>query len=310
MANLREIRNRIKSVKNTQQMTRAMKMVSAAKLRRAQERILASRPYAYRLSDIVRHLQEYVDVTLHPLFKPRAEVNQVLLVVITSDRGLAGAFNANVIKLAEQTIEKQYAQYKEEGRLHLVCIGRKGYEYFSRRKYSIVQRYIGLFNRGFDFSTAVEIADFLTEGYEQGKWDKVELVYSEFRNTIAQFRVVEPFLPIPSESFLTPMMKRTLRRRAHPRPGERVNYIFEPEPQAIVNALVPRYLHFQVWRALLESSASEHGARMVAMDNATNNAGEMLEKLRLHYNRARQAAITKEILEIASGAEALRKQQE
>ncbi len=309
MANLRDIRNRIRSVQNTQQMTRAMKMVSAAKLRRAQERILATRPYVYQMGEIIRHLHQYVDVTLHPYFQPRKEVHHVLLVVVTADRGLAGAFSTNIIKLAEETIEKQYASYRESGRLLLMCIGRKGYEHFKRQKYNIVESYQGLFNQGFDFPTVRGIARRIIQGYDAGEWDEVKIVYNEFRNTISQNRIVEPFLPIPEEAFLTPIMERMMRR-VHPRPGERVNYLFEPDAESIAKALVPRYLHFQLWRIMLESSAAEHGARMVAMDNATTNAGEMIEQLKLTYNRARQAAITKEILEIVSGAEALRKQAE
>ena len=309
MANLRDIRNRIRSVQNTQQMTRAMKMVSAAKLRRAQERILATRPYVYQMGEIIRHLHEYVDVTLHPYFIPREEVRRVLLVVVTSDRGLAGAFSTNIIKLAEETIEEKYASYLADGRLLLMCIGRKGYEHFKRRKYPIVADYQGLFNQGFDFPTVRGIATRIIQGYDTEEWDEVKIVYNEFRNTISQNRIVEPFLPIPEEAFLTPIMKRMLHR-VHPRPGERVNYLFEPDAPTIAQSLVPRYLHFQLWRIMLESSAAEHGARMVAMDNATTNAGEMIEQLKLTYNRARQAAITKEILEIVSGAEALRKQAE
>ena len=306
MASLRDIRNRINSVKSTQQVTRAMKMVAAAKLRRAQERIFQTRPYAFQLAEVISHLQGHVDPGTHPLFQPRAERQAALLVVVTADRGLAGAFNANIIKLTEQTIARDYAELEQAGRLYLYCVGRKGYDYFRRRNYQIVANRQGFFDR-LTFDIAREISEDIVNGYLEGRWDEVRIVYNEFRNTIAQNRIVEPFLPIPPERFLTPIMERELGRRPQLRPGYRVDYIFEPSSQAILEALVPRYLNYQIWRILLESYAAEQGARMVAMDNATTNAEELLHQLRLKYNRARQDAITKEILEITSGAEALAK---
>ncbi|MDQ7039707.1 MAG: ATP synthase F1 subunit gamma [Rhodothermus sp.] len=306
MASLRDIRNRINSVKSTQQVTRAMKMVAAAKLRRAQERIFQTRPYAFQLAEVISHLQGHVDPTTHPLFLPRTERNAALLVVVTADRGLAGAFNANIIKLTEQTIAQEYAALQQAGRLYLYCVGRKGYDYFRRRNYRIVAHRQGFFDR-LTFDIARQIAEELVEGYLEGRWDEVRIAYNEFRNTIAQNRIVEPFLPIPHDRFLTPIMERELARRPQLKPGYQVDYLFEPNPQAILEALVPRYLNYQLWRILLESYASEQGARMVAMDNATTNAEELLRQLRLKYNRARQDAITKEILEITSGAEALAK---
>ena len=304
MANLRDIRNRINSVENTKQVTRAMKMVAAAKLRRAQEGIFNTRPYAYKIREIVDHLQDELDPTAHEFFEEREEVNGVLLVVITADRGLAGAFNTNVIKKAEETIEKQYKAQKKAGNLYLLCVGRKGHEHFDKRDYQLVGDYRGIFD-DLKFSVASRIVDDAVEGFRRGIWDEVELVYNEFKNTIAQNRIVEPLLPIPEEHFMTPVMEEGSDYEEISTNGQAIDYIFEPRAQTILDKLVPRYLYYQVWRALLESNAAEQGARMIAMDNATSNAKELIEDLTLQYNRARQNAITMEILDITSGAEAL-----
>ena len=304
MANLRDIRNRINSVENTKQVTRAMKMVAAAKLRRAQEGIFNTRPYAYKIREIVDHLQDELDPTAHEFFEEREEVNGVLLVVITADRGLAGAFNTNVIKKAEETIEKQYKAQKKAGNLYLLCVGRKGHEHFDKRDYQLVGDYRGIFD-DLKFSVASRIVDDAVEGFRRGIWDEVELVYNEFKNTIAQNRIVEPLLPIPEEHFMTPVMEEGSDYEEISTNGQAIDYIFEPRAQTILDKLVPRYLNYQVWRALLESNAAEQGARMIAMDNATSNAEELIEDLTLQYNRARQNAITMEILDITSGAEAL-----
>lgn len=303
MASLRDIRNRITSVKSTQQVTRAMKMVAAAKMRRAQERIFRLRPYAFRIRQIIGHLQGHVDPALHPLFQPRETVEKVLIVVVTADRGLAGAFNTNIIKKAEETIA-QFAEQRAAGNLYLVCVGRKGHDYFSKRGYQLVGNFRGVFDR-LSFDVAQDVVRIMTEGYLEGRWDRVVVVYNEFRNTIAQNRIAEPFLPIPTEQFLTPIMASTLGQEAEVPKGQAVDYIFEPEPARILEELIPRYLNYQMWRVLLESNAAEQGARMVAMDNATSNAEELLRNLRLSYNRARQSAITTEIIEITSGANAL-----
>jgi F-type H+-transporting ATPase subunit gamma len=301
MASLRDIRNRIGSVRNIQQVTRAMKMVAAAKMRRAQEQIFQTRPYAYIIGDIINRLRAGFDPSAHPLFKPREAVNGILVVVVTADRGQAGAFNANIIKLAEQTIRERFTGAQERGQLYLLCIGRKGHEYFARRGYQLVGDFRGIFY-GLNFQRARGITDTIVEGYMDGRWDEVYVVYNEFRNTIAQNRIVEPFLPIPAERFLTPLMEAAER----PEPAAAsIDFIFEPGPERILETLVPLYLNYQIWRVLLESNAAEQGARMVAMDNATSNAGELLRDLRLKYNRARQDAITKELIEIVSGANAL-----
>ncbi|MEZ4703021.1 MAG: ATP synthase F1 subunit gamma [Rhodothermales bacterium] len=304
MASLRDIRKRISSVKSTQQVTRAMKMVAAAKLRKAQERTFEMRAYAYKIGEIISHLKQHIDPTAHPLFKPRDEVNGVLLIIVTADRGLAGAFNANIIKLAEQTIAERYQRYQEAGTLHLICVGRKAHEHFKRRNFQLVGDFRGVFN-DLDYEDASRITNTAVNGYEEGRWDEVHVVYNEFKNTISQNRIVEPVLPIPPEQFRTPVMEKEVEHVATKKEGQSVDYIFEPEPISILHVLVPRFLHFTIWRALLESNAAEQGARMVAMDNATSNAEDLLRDLQLKYNRARQDAITKELIEITSGADAL-----
>src|SRR5690606_11755726 len=212
MASLRDIRNRINSVKNTQQVTRAMKMVAAAKMRRAQERIFRLRPYAFRIRQIIGHLQGHVDPSLHPLFRPREVFDSVLIVVVTADRGLAGAFNTNVLKKAEETIA-QFEDIHRSGNLYLLCVGRKGHEYFAKRGYQIVGNFRGVFDR-LSFDVVQDIGRIMTEGYLEDRWDRVLVVYNEFRNTIAQNRIAEPFLPIPTEQFLTPVMEAALGHEA------------------------------------------------------------------------------------------------
>ncbi len=305
MASLRDIRNRIGSVKNTQQVTRAMKMVAAAKLRRAQERIFRTRPYAYTIGRFILHLRNQLDPTSHPLFQRREERGGVLLVVVTADRGLAGAFNTNIIKLTEQTIRDGYADVQQRGDLYLLCVGRKAHEYFSKRGYQVVGNFRGIFDH-LGFSHARDIVRTAVDGYLDHRWDEVRVLYNEFKNTISQNRIVEPFLPIPHEHFITPVMEREMEPAMEgDNEGKIVDYIFEPGAEKILETIVPKYLNYQMWRILLESNASEQGARMVAMDNATSNADELLRDLRLKYNRARQDAITKELIEITSGASAL-----
>lgn len=284
-----------------------MKMVAASKLRRAQEQIFRTRPYAYKIGEIINDLKTQVDPSMHPLFQPRAETGAVLVVLVTADRGLAGAFNTNVIRLAEQTIRDRYAQYYASGNLFVLGLGRKGREHFAKRDFQMIGAYKNIYE-DLSFETVQRISTDIVDGYLAGRWDEVVVVYNEFRNTIAQNRIVEPLLPIPTERFLTPIMAGEADRPMEDRDEtRRVDFIFEPGADRILQELVPRYLNFVLWRVLLESSASEHGARMVAMDNATSNADELLRGLRLRYNRARQDAITKEIIEITSGAEALQK---
>ncbi len=304
MASLRDIRKRIGTVKNTQQVTRAMKMVAAAKLRKAQEGIFHTRPYAYKIGEIISHLKRHIDPTAHPLFNLREVVDNVLLIIVTADRGLAGAFNANIIKQAEQVIDEEYAEMHANGQLFLICVGRKAHDHFAKRGFQIVGDHRGAFNN-LTFDTAQEIIEEAIEGYMEDRWDVVTAVYNEFRNTISQNRIVEPILPIPPEQFVTPVMERDIEHMAHEKEGVAVDYIFERDAQSILEILLPRFLNYTMWRILLESNAAEQGARMVAMDNATSNAGELLRDLKLKYNRARQDAITKELIEITSGADAL-----
>jgi F-type H+-transporting ATPase subunit gamma len=304
MASLRDLRSRITSVGNTQQLTRAMKMVAAAKLRRAQENIFATRPYSFKISEIITRLKSHIDTSLHPLFKPRESPDKVLLVIITADRGLAGAFNSNVTKLAEQAINEKYAAHRDSGRLFLVCVGRKGHDHFKRRGYQLVGDFRGVFDK-LSFTTADEVASVAEDGFLEGKWDEVFVVYNEFKNTISQNRIMEPFIPIPSERFLTPVMESDTTDTSEDSGKYVDDPIFEPGVDQILDILVPRFLNYQIWRALLESNASEQGARMVAMDNATTNAGDLLKELKLKYNRARQDAITTELIEITSGADAM-----
>jgi F-type H+-transporting ATPase subunit gamma len=281
-----------------------MKMVAAAKLRKAQERIFQTRPYAYKIREIVNHLKDELDPTAHPLFESPEESTGVLLIVVTADRGLCGGFNTNVIKRAETEVETEYAEQQRSDDLYLLCAGRKGHEHFSKRDYALVGDYRNIFD-DLSFATAQRIVDDAREGFERGLWEQVYLVYNEFKNTISQNRIVEPLLPIPEERFQTPVMEEAEDILPLPTNGQAVDYIFEPNARGILNVLVPRYLNYQVWRALLESNAAEQGARMVAMDNATSNAEELIDDLTLKYNRARQNAITMEILDITSGAEAL-----
>jgi F-type H+-transporting ATPase subunit gamma len=296
MATLREIRSRIAGVKNTQKITKAMKMVAAARLRRAQEGMMATRPYARKIGQLLRHLVTQVDPSLHPLFAPR-EVHGVLYVVVTADRGLCGAFNTNIIKAAEHELKTNAVDFMKEGKARLLTVGRKGSEYFRKRGYQIYSKHVGIFS-DLDFARARGIIDEITAGYLKGEFDRVVLIYNEFKSVIQQRIVIEQLLPVPPEELSPTSEKRSLAQ---------VDYIYEPSSQEIINALVPKHLNFQLWRVLLESNAAEQGARMAAMDNATENAKEIIRDLSLLFNNARQAAITKELLEIVGGAEALKK---
>ena len=304
MASLRDIRSRISSVQSTQQVTRAMKMVAAAKLRKSQERIFATRPYAYQISEIIAHLNHRFDTTAHPLFTPYETVERPVIVVVTADRGLAGGFNANIIRTAEDLIRREYASFYPNGGGKLICIGRKAHEHFSRRGYELIGDFRGQMD-DLQLSLATTVAKQLSEAFLSGDAHVVHLVYNEFKNTITQNRIVEPLFPIPLERFMTPVMERELDGQERIDPDRGIDYIFEPSGPALIDALVPRYVTYQLWRVLLESNAAEQGARMMAMDNATTNAGELIKSLRLQYNRARQDAITTEIIEITSGANAL-----
>jgi F-type H+-transporting ATPase subunit gamma len=304
MANLREIRNRIESVENTKQVTRAMKMVAAAKLRRAQDRIFQTRPYAYKVGELINHLKSELDPTVHPFFTAPEESEGTLVIVVTADRGLCGAFNSNIINTAEKLIETEYADQQRQDDLFVLCVGEEGHRHFRKRDYRLVGDYQGVFD-GLNFNVARQIVQDAVEGFERGIWSEVKLVYNEFKNTIVQHQIVEPLLPIPEERFETPVMQEEADLFDLPENGQAIDYIFEPDARGLLDELVPRFLYYQMWRALLESNAAEQGARMVAMDNATENAEELIEDLTLQFNRARQSAITMEILDITTGAEAL-----
>lgn len=291
MATLRDIKNRIKGVKNTQQITKAMKMVAAAKLRRAQEAIINARPYAKRIAEMFSNLVTAQDIADNPLIAQREKLGNVAVVVITADRGLCGAFNTNIIREANRYINEEI---KEAGAGYSIfCIGKKGSDFFSKRDYNVAKIFSDVFS-SLNYSSAQKISNELVAGYLKGDFDKIVLIYNEFKSLIQQKIVVEQFLPIP-----------VLSENEKEKSAES-NYIYEPDQKYIFNYLIPKHLRAQIWRALLESNAAEFASRMTAMDNATTNAKELIRTLNLNYNKARQAAITKEILEIVSGANALK----
>lgn len=304
MASLKEIRLRIKSVKSTQQLTKAMKMVAAAKLRRAQDRAIQARPYAAKLKELLSSLSTKVDTSINPLLTTRTEVKSLLVIVVTADRGLCGAFNTNAIKLAHRIIDQDYADLYRAGKVKMICAGRRGYDHFRKGNYNIIAGYPNIFQR-LEFDSAKTIVEKATELYLKGEVDKVIVIYNEFKNVVSANLRSETFLPISPDN---KEAGGDEARRTKIVPI--TDYIYEPEPDAIINTLVPKHLNTQMWRILLESNASEQAARMTAMDSATDNAKELLRSLSISYNRARQAAITTEILEIVSGAEALSKASE
>jgi F-type H+-transporting ATPase subunit gamma len=294
MATLREIRRRIGSVKSTQKITKAMKMVAAAKLRRAQDGVISARPYARTMKNILRDLAGVVDVASNPLFTVRPP-EKVAVVVVTSDRGLCGAFNTNIIKAAAAHIRAEYPEQHGAGNVKLVCIGKKGADFFSKNGYAVDGRYVGIFGT-LRFENARQITAALSEGFLGGGYDRVDVIFNEFKSIIQQRVVTDQFLPIPAGKIA-----------GDEADGARApsDYIYEPSGAHLLATLVPKHLNFQMWRMLLESNAAEQGARMSAMDNATTNATDIIHDLQLSYNKARQGAITKELLEIVSGAEAL-----
>lgn len=281
---------RIKGVKSTQQVTKAMKMVAAAKLRRAQDRAIMARPYAAKLKEMLASLSTKVDTSLNPLLSSRSEVKKVLIILITADRGLCGAFNTNIVKLAHKIVTEDYAAQYNNGDVSMICAGTRGFDFFRKRGFSVVRGYSAVFQH-LDFSVAKEIAGTASGMYLRGEADRVVVVYNEFRSVLAPVLKAETLLPIASES--------EVRRGSS-------DYIYEPSPSVIVDELVPKHLNTQMWRMMLESNAAEQAARMTAMDSATENAKELLRTLNISYNRARQAAITKELSEIVAGADALK----
>jgi F-type H+-transporting ATPase subunit gamma len=295
MANLRDIRNRINGVRSTSKITQAMKMVAAAKLRRAQDAIISARPYAYSINGLVRHLLARVDRNTLPVMARRDEAERVLIVVVTADRGLCGAFNTNIIRHTTQRIHETYARQYEQGNVSLLCVGRRGYNHFSKRDYKIFDQHIGLINSA-THTDASSIMAGVLEQYLNGEVDRVEIIYNEFKSVIQQRIRDEQLLPLPEEEV----------EEMHGKYHQFVDYIYEPSEIELMEYLIPKHLNFQLFRVLMESNAAEQGARMTAMDAATTNAMDLIHTLKLQYNSVRQANITTEILEIVSGANALK----
>jgi F-type H+-transporting ATPase subunit gamma len=290
MPSLIDIRRRIRAVKSTQQITKAMKMVSASKLRRAQERITNARPFAQHMQRVLYGLSSRIDPAMHPLLDLRSDgKGPTLLVVITADRGLCGSFNTNIIKAAGAFIAERRAT-----EVTLGLVGRKGRDFLVRRGFDVRFEHINLFQQ-LTFGHAQAIARAAIEDFSGRDVDAVYLLYNEFKSVIQQRIVVEQLLPIP----------RAELEAGKPAAGATIDYLYEPEPEQILRELLPRHVEIQVFRALLESSAAEHAARMTAMDTATKNSAEMIESLTLYMNKVRQAAITREIIEVVSGAQAL-----
>lgn len=291
MANLKEVRNRIVSVSSTQQITSAMKMVSAAKLRRAQDAVTQMRPYANKLKEILENLSASLDSS-EGVYSQQRDVKNVLLIVITSNRGLCGGFNANVVKAVTRLINEDYKGAK----VSVLCVGKKGADFFRKTNYGYTGEGMPAnLNEIFDkliYTNAAPVAEKVMEAFAAGQFDRVDLVYNQFKNAAVQITTVEQFLPVQ------PPAQTSTKTQA-------VDYIFEPDKQYILEDLIPRSLKTQYFKALLDSLAAEHGARMTAMHKATDNAGALIKELKLSYNKARQAAITNEILEIVGGAEAL-----
>ncbi len=284
MATLREIKRRISSVKQTQKITKAMKMVSAAKLRKAQENIIKARPYAYKLNQVLANIASKVDRSMHPLLDER-KPEKIAYIVVTGDKGLCGSFNSNIIRKTKEIIADN-----DNDNYQLICVGRKCHDHFQRLEYPILDHYTQFFNN-LEYAHAQVITDKIIELYIENDLDRIVLIYNEFKSAIQQKVVVEQILPVQAAEAETKVV---------------VDYIFEPEPVRILDTILPLHIGVQVWRILLESSASEQGARMTAMESATNSADDMIQNLTLHYNRVRQANITSEISEIVGGAEALK----
>lgn len=290
MANLKEVRNRIASVSSTQQITKAMKMVSAAKLKRATSAIIQLRPYANKMRDILSNLSASLDESNSPFTQER-EPNRVLIIAVSSNRGLAGAFNMNVIKTTNNLIANKYAEQFRQGNVHIVAIGKKVQDFYEKRKYNVIGNNNELY-ADLSFENTSKITESVMSGFEKGEYDRVELVYNQFRNAAVQILTTEQLLPVPKSDQSNLSASQT-------------DYVLEPSQEEIVEQLIPKSIKTQVFKAVLDSHASEHGARMTAMDKATENAGDLLKALKLSYNQARQAAITTELTEIVSGAAAL-----
>ncbi len=292
MANLKEIRVRIASVNSTQQITKAMKMVSAAKLRRAQDAIIQMRPFAKKLHEIIANVSGTLDSSTGGAYAQVRPVKRVLIIAVTSNRGLCGGFNTNIIRTINAMIRDNYSAQAKEGNVKILCIGKKASDYFSKNKSLFLESHNDVYN-GLSFDKVAPVAESVMKEFAEGNYDKVELVYNMFKNAAVQYVTREQVLPImPPEKKDESKLKN--------------DFIFEPNKEEIVLELIPKSIRVQIYKATLDSHASEHGARMTAMNKATDNAGELLSNLRLYYNKARQAAITGEILEIVGGANALK----
>jgi F-type H+-transporting ATPase subunit gamma len=290
MASLKEVKSRISSVMSTQQITKAMKMVAAAKLRKSQERIIQMRPFAKKMNDLLQNLS--ADQSNGPgWYSVVREEKKVLIVAVSSDRGLCGSFNSSVFKATIKLIEEKYSAQNQRKNVTILPIGKKSSEFFTKRSFPVINTYATIF-QDLSYEKVSEAGQFLMDQFLHGEFDKIEIVFNEFKNVATQVLRIEQWLPV----LPLKIEKKT----------EEADYIFQPNQEEIIAGMIPKSLKVQLFKAVLESNASENGARMTAMDKATENAGDLLKDLRLTYNRTRQAAITKEILEIVAGAEALK----
>jgi len=288
---LKEVRSRIKSVQSTQQITKAMKMVSAAKLRRAQDAITQMRPYAKKLQEVLSNIVTSSNGDVSMELASERTVEKVLIIIVTSDRGLCGGYNSNLIKLAKQNIKTKFESQSAKGNVFVLPIGKKGFEHFTKNGFNVVNDYWDIFS-DLRFERVQAAAKYAMEAFASKEYDLVEIIYSEFKNAASQVYTSEPFLPVQKVATSENNKKKS-------------DFIFEPDQQVLIDELMPKILNTQLYKAVLDANASEHGARMTAMDKASENANELLKSLKISYNRARQAAITTELTEIVSGAAAL-----
>ena len=286
---LKEVRNRIKSVQSTQQITKAMKMVSAAKLRRAQDAITQMRPYAQKLQEMLGNIIGSTESNLSLDLAVERPIEKVLIIVITSDRGLCGGYNSNLIKLAHHTVAEKYKDQLSKGNVYFLPIGKKGFEHFQKNGFKLIDNYWNIFS-GLSFEKVQLASKYAMDAFAAKEYDAVDVIYSEFKNAATQRFIAETFLPV----------KKTVEES-----GPKADFIFEPGQDVLIAELMPKILNTQLFKSVLDANASEHGARMTAMDKASDNANELLKSLKISYNRARQAAITTELSEIVSGAAAL-----
>jgi len=287
---LKEVRNRIKSVQSTQQITKAMKMVSAAKLRRAQDAITQMRPYAQKLQEMLSNIVSSSDGDVSLSLATERPIEKVLIIVVTSDRGLCGGYNSNLIKLAKQTINEKYSAQMAKGNVKVLPIGKKGFEHFTKAGFNVVNDFWGIFS-DLRFENVQTAAKYAMDAFAAKEIDAVDVIYSEFKNAASQMYIAEQFLPV--------------KKVSETGNNKKSDFIFEPNQHVLIAELMPKILNTQLYKAVLDANASEHGARMTAMDKASDNANELLKSLKISYNRARQAAITTELTEIVSGAAAL-----